>query len=122
MLNSAAAGRRQARQVVVAQAITAVVVALVCLAWGWPAALGAMIAGSGVALGSALMAWRTFRGTDATGAGTALFRLVIGLALKWMVIAGALFLALARLGLPPVPTLAGLSAALLASLLAYRIK
>ena len=34
----------------------------------------------------------------------------------------ALYLALARLGLPPLPLLAGLCAALVASLLAFRIK
>lgn len=121
MLNSAAAGRRQARQVVVAQSITAALVALAFLVAGVPSALGAGLAGAGVALGSALMAWRSFPG-DVIGAGAVLSRLFGGIALKWLVIAGALYLALARFELPPLPVLAGLSAALISSLLAYRIK
>ena len=121
MLNSAAAGRRQARQVVIAQAVVAALVALAFLVDGLPSAAGAGLAGAGVALGSALMAWRSFRG-DVIGAGAALSRLFGGIALKWLVIAGALYLALARFELPPLAVLAGLSAALISSLLAYRIK
>ena len=121
MLNSAAAGRRQARQVVVVQAITTVLVALAFLVDSLASAAGAGLAGAGVVLGSALMGWRSFRG-GVIGAGAVLMRLAGGIALKWLVIAGALYLALARFELPPLAVLAGLSAALISSLLAYRIK
>jgi F0F1-type ATP synthase assembly protein I len=121
VLNTLAAGRRQATRVLVAQATVTGVVALVFLVQGHRAALGALLGGGAVALGSALMAWRAFGG-GVTGAGTALFRLFGGLALKWLVIVGALYLALARFELPPVPVLAGLCAALVAFLLAFSIK
>ena len=55
-------------------------------------------------------------------AGVALLRLFGGLALKWLVIVGALYFALARWELPPLPLLAGLGAALAAFLLGFRIK
>lgn len=116
MLNSVAAGRRQAYRVLVAQAIATGLVALVFLAQDSRAAFGALLGGAAVALGSALMAWRAFGG-GVTGAGAMLLRIVGGLALKWLVIVGALYLALARLELPPVPLLAGLCAALAASLI-----
>lgn len=121
MLNSVAAGRRQAYRVVVAQATATGLVALVLLAQGPRAALGALLGGGAVVLGTALMAWRAFGG-GVTGAGTALFRVFGGLALKWLVIAGVLYLALARLELPPLPILAGLGAALAAFLLGFKIK
>lgn len=121
MLNSVAAGRRQAARVLLAQASATALVALVFLVQGPRAGLGALLGGGAVALGSALMAWRAFGG-GVTGAGAALFRLLGGLALKWLVIVGALWLALARLELPPVPVVAGLCAALVAFLLGFRIK
>ena len=121
MLNSVAAGRRQARSVVAYQAGVALAAALVFLVQGTDAALAALMGGGSVALGSALMAWRAFAG-GVDGAGMALMRLFGGLALKWLVVVAALYLALARLGLPPLPLVAGLCAALVASLLAFRIK
>lgn len=121
MLNSVAAGRRQARSLVVAQAAGALAAALVFLVQGVDAAVAAFMGGGAVALGSALMAWRAFRG-GVQGAGTALLGLAGGLALKWLVVVAVLYLALARLVLPPLPLLAGLCAALAASLLAFRIK
>jgi ATP synthase protein I len=121
VLNSVAAGRRQATRVLVAQAIATGVVALVFLAQEPRAALGALLGGGAVVLGSALMAWRAFGG-GVTGAGAALLRVFGGLALKWLVIVAVLYLALARLGLPPLPILAGLGAALAAFLLGFKIK
>ena len=121
MLNSVAAGRRQARSVVVFQALVTFAAALVFLAKGTDAALSALMGGGAVTAGSALMAWRAFAG-GVDGAGLALMRLFGGLALKWLVIVAALYLALARLALPPLPLLAGLCAALVAPLLAFRIK
>lgn len=121
MLNSVAAGRRQARSVVAYQALATVAAALVFLVQGTDAVLAALMGGGSVALGSALMAWRAFRG-GVSGAGMALMRLFGGLALKWLVVLAVLYFALARLGLSPLPLLAGLCAALVASLLAFRIK
>lgn len=121
MLNSVAAGRRQALQVVVIQAIVTAVLALAFLVQGWAAAGAALVGGLATTAGSALMGWRAFAGGVADP-GSALFRLFGGIALKWLVIVLVLYLGLARFGLPPLPLLAGLSATLVASLLAYRIK
>lgn len=121
MLNSVAAGRRQALQVVVIQAIVTAVLALAFLLQGWVAATAALVGGLATTAGSALMGWRAFAGGVADP-GTALFRLFGGIALKWLVIVLTLYLGLARFGLPPLPLLAGLGATLVASLLAYRIK
>lgn len=121
MLNTVAAGRRQAYRVLVAQAIATGLVALVFLAQGHRAALGALLGGGSVALGSALMAWRALGG-GVVGAGAALSRLFGGVALKWLVIVGALYLALARWELPPLSVIAGLGAALVATLLAFGFK
>ena len=121
MLNTLAAGRRQARRVLTAQAVATAGVALAFLIQGPGAALAALTGGAAVTLGSALMAWRTFGG-GVGGAGVALLRLFGGLALKWLVIVGALYLALARWELPPLPLLAGLGAALVAFLAAFSIK
>lgn len=121
MLNTLAAGRRQALTVLTAQSVATAGVALAFLVQGPGAALAALVGGGSVTLGSALMAWRTFGG-GVGGAGVALLRLFGGLALKWLVIVGALYLALARWELPPLPLFAGLGAALAAFLLGFRIK
>ena len=121
MLNSVAAGRRQALQVVVIQAIVTAVLALAFLVQGWAAAGAALVGGLATTAGSALMGWRAFAG-GVVDPGSALLRLFGGVALKWLVIVLVLYLGLARFGLPPLPLLAGLSATLVASLLAYRIK
>lgn len=121
MLNSVAAGRRQARSVVAYQGIATLAAALVFLVQGSDAAFAALLGGGAVTLGSLLMAWRAFRG-GVSGAGTVLMHLFGGLALKWLVVLAVLYVALARLGLPPLPLLAGLCAALVASLAAFRIK
>ena len=61
------------------------------------------------------------------GGTIALARVLGGLALKWLVIVTVLYIALARLGLPPLPLLAGVGAALVGFVLgglpsAFRIK
>jgi ATP synthase protein I len=116
-----AAGRRQAQRVVVFQTVVTLIAALVFLVQGERAALAALLGGGAVTLGSALMAWRAF-GAGVIGPGAALARLFGGLALKWLVIVGALYIALARFELPPLPLIAGLGAALVAYLMAFRIK
>ena len=89
MLNSAAEGWRQALRVVAFQAVATLLAAAACLLLGPRAALAALV-GGGVA-----------------GAGTALGRLLLGTALKWLVVAGGLYLAMALWRLPAVPALAG---------------
>lgn len=121
MLNSVAAGRRQARQIVVMQAAVTLGLASVFALQGWAHALAALLGGLSVVIGSALMGWRAFAG-DVAGPGVVLLRLAGGVALKWLVIVLSLYLGLARYGLPPTPLLVGLCAALVASLLAYRIE
>lgn len=111
MQNSLVAGRRTARRIVLAQALSVVLVAGGCLLLGPRAALSAAVGGGAVVLGSALMAWRSLGG-GVQGGIVALGRLLGGLALKWLVIVAALYIALARLGLPPMPLLAGAGAAL----------
>jgi F0F1-type ATP synthase assembly protein I len=96
-------------------------VALAFLLQGAQAALAAAIGGGAVALGSLVLAWRSMMG-PAYSAGLALSRMVSGLILKWFVVLGALYLSLARLGLPPLPLLAGLLAAMAASFLTHRTK
>ena len=106
MLNSAAAGWRLALRVAVFQAVATLLTALACLTIGPRAALAALAGGGGMALGSLLAAWGAFGGGVA-GAGTALVRLLLGTALKWLVVAVVLYLAMAVWRLPAVPVLAG---------------
>ena len=106
MLNSAAEGWRQALRVVAFQAAATLLTAAACLVLGPRAALAALVGGGAMALGSLLAAWGAFGGGVA-GAGTALGRLLLGTALKWVVVAGGLYLAMAVWRLPAVPALAG---------------
>ena len=121
MFNSLTANRRLAFRTVAVQAAVAMLVALAFLVQGEQAALAAAIGGGAVAFGSLLLAWRSMMG-PAYSAGLALARIVSGLVLKWFVVLGALYLSLARLGLPPLPLLAGLVATMAASFLTLRLK
>jgi len=116
MRNSMAAGRRLALRAVTLQAIVAIVVALGFWLVDGASALAAATGGGAVVAGSALFASRSFAGSP-QGAGIALARLLFGLLLKWCVVLGTLYIALARLHLPPLPLLAGAVAATLAFLL-----
>lgn len=106
MLNSAAEGWRQGLRVVAFQAVATLLAAAACLVLGPRAALAALVGGGAMVLGSLLAAWGAFGG-GVTGAGTALGRLLLGTALKWVVVAGGLYLAMAVWRLPAVPALAG---------------
>ena len=106
VLNSAAEGWRQALRVVAFQAVAALLAAAACLLLGPRAALAALVGGGAMVLGSLLAAWGAFGGGVA-GAGTALGRLLLGTALKWLVVAAGLYLAMAVWRLPAVPALAG---------------
>lgn len=106
MLNSAAAGRRLALRVVAFQAVATLLTAGACLTMGQHAALAALVGGGAMALGSLAAAWGAFGGGVA-GAGAALGRLLLGTAVKWVVVALGLYLAMATWRLPAVPALAG---------------
>lgn len=107
--NSMAANRRLALRAVAVQALVAAGVALAFLLQGGRSALAAAIGGGAVAVGSLLFAWRSLSAT-VPSAGLALAGLLAGIAAKWVVVLAALYLALAGLGLPPLPALAGVAA------------
>lgn len=106
MLNSAAAGWRLALRVAAYQAVATLLTAMACLTIGSRAAVAALAGGGAMALGGLVAAWGAFGGGVA-GAGTALGRLLLGTALKWVVVALVLYLAMAVWRLPAVPALAG---------------
>ena len=106
MLNSAAAGRRLALRVVAFQAAATLLTALACLMIGPRASLAALAGGGAMTLGSLAAAWGAFGG-GVVGAGTALGRLLLGTAVKWLVVVLGLYLAMAIWRLPAVPVLAG---------------
>ena len=116
MFNSLAANRRLAFRMVAVQAAVATLVALAFLASGPPASFAAAIGGGAVALGSLVLAWRSLPATPRS-AGWAVSRMVSGLLLKWFVVLGALYVAMAKLALPPIPLLVGLVAAMAAAFL-----
>lgn len=121
VLNSMAANRRLAFRMVAIQAAIAALVALAFLGQDARAALAAAIGGGAMVLGSLLLAWRSMMG-PAYSAGLALTRLAAGIVLKWFVVIGALYLALVRFGLPPLPLLAGLVGTMAASFLIHILK
>ena len=106
MLNSAAAGRRLTLRVVANQAVATLLTAVACLMIGSRDALAALAGGGAMTLGSLGAAWGAFGG-GVVGAGMALGRLLLGTAVKWLVVAVGLYLAMAVWRLPAVPVLAG---------------
>ena len=113
-------GRRLALRMVVFQAAATVLTALACLTLEPRAALAALVGGGGMTLGAALVAWITF-GNGVIGAGEALGRLLLGMALKWLVVIAALYLAMAVWRLPALPALAGAAVAVVANLFASKL-
>ncbi len=122
VFNSLSANRRLAFRMVAVQCGVAMLVALAyLLAQSGREALAAAIGGGSVAVGSLVLAWRSLP-PAAASAGMALSRLVSGLLLKWFVVLGALYLALAKLQLPPLPLLVGLVVVMMASFLTLNSK
>jgi F0F1-type ATP synthase assembly protein I len=119
VLNSAAAGRRLGLRVVATQAIATLLMALACLTIGPRAALAALAGGGAMTLGSLAAAWGAFGG-GVVGGGMALGRLLLGTAVKWLVVAAGLYLAMAVWRLPAVPALAGAAIAAVAFMFAAR--
>jgi len=120
VLNNLASGRRLALRMILLQLAVAVAVGLTFLTQGrreaWAAAAGAAL----VALGTALLAWRTFTGLG--GGGMTLWRVASGIVLKWIVIFGGLIAILGQWKLPPLAAITGLVAAYAINLLAFRFK
>jgi ATP synthase protein I len=122
VFNSLAADRRLAFRMVAAQLVVAMLVALAFyFAQGGREALAAAIGGGAVALGSLVLALRSLPSTPKS-AGWALSRMVSGLLLKWFVVIGALYLAMAKLHLPPLPMIVALAVAMVASFLTLNSK
>jgi F0F1-type ATP synthase assembly protein I len=116
VLNSLAANRRLAYRMVAVQAVVAMLVALAFLvAQGNKEALAAAIGGGAAALGSLVLAWRSLPSTPKS-AGWSISRMVSGLVLKWVVVLGVLFVAMAKLAMPPLPLVVGLAATAMAAL------
>ncbi len=114
-----ATGRRAAlRAVAIQAAVTLLVAAGILLSagprQGLAAAAGgiAMLAGNGLAAVVAL-------GGGIQPAGAAYARLLLGTLGKWVVVMAVLAVAWGPLRLPPLPTLAGLAAGMLAYLLVF---
>ena len=121
-MNSLAANRRLAYRMVAAQFVVAMLVALAFFfAQGEREALAAAIGGGSVAAGSLVLAWRSLP-PAAASAGLALSRMVSGLLLKWFVVLGAAYFAMAKLQLPPPPLIVGMIAAMAASFLTLNSK
>jgi len=116
MQNSIAAGRRLALRVVCAQLGATVLVAVGFLLEGWRAGLAALSGGGVVAIATGVLALRMFA-TGPAGAGTVFARLIIGNLLKWSVIALGLYLVMVKAGLPGLPVMCGVIAALVPQLL-----
>ena len=115
-MNSLAANRRLAYRMVAVQAVVAMLVALAFLvAQGNKEALAAAIGGGAAALGSLVLAWRSLPSTPKS-AGWSISRMVSGLVLKWVVVLGVLFVAMAKLAMPPLPLVVGLAAGVMSAL------
>ena len=122
MSNSIAAGRRLAQRATAWQAVATVLVALAFLPKGLSWLLAGLAGGGAVTLAAWIAAKVAFGGGVAPAAGTAFARLLVGLALKWLLVLVAVAIALAVFRLPGLPLMAGIMAATLALVLANSIR
>jgi hypothetical protein len=120
VLNSLASGRRLALRIVLLQLAVAALVGIAFLTQGLRDALAGAAGAAIVALGTALLAARTFAGLG--GGGMTMGRLLVGMVLKWMAIIGGLIIILGQYKLPPLAAITGLVAAYAINLLAFRFK
>ena len=116
MHDPVAAGRRSARRALAVQALAALLVALAFLLQGPSQALAAAVGGGAMLIGNALAAG-TALGGGIQPARAAFARLVLGTLAKWAVVMGVLVFAFGVWRLPPLPTLVGVMAGVLAYLL-----
>ena len=105
MLNSVAAGRRQAGRAIAWQVAATLLVALACLWQGPRWSVAALVGGGAVVLAGWFSA-RIALGGGVAAAAPALARLVAGVLAKWLVLVAALVLGVVAFGLPPLPMLA----------------
>jgi ATP synthase protein I len=116
MQNSIAAGRRLAFRVVCAQIGATALVATGFALADWRSGLAALCGGTVVATATAVLALRLL-GAGPAAAGIVFARLIVGNLLKWGVIAIGLYLTMVKAGLPGLPVMCGVIAALLPQLL-----
>jgi F0F1-type ATP synthase assembly protein I len=110
-MSAPARGFRLVVRVVFLQAACAAVAASLMLAFkGSHAGMSALAGGFIIAVGSAVFGWRAFA-PGVAGAATLNTAMFTGVALKWLWIMLALYVALARLKLEAIPLLIGLLAA-----------
>src|ERR1051325_3013574 len=100
------------------QLATAAIVGLAFLTQGYRDAIAAAAGAALVALGTALLASRTFAGLG--GGGMTMGRMVSGMVLKWIAIAGGRMVILGQYRLPPLAAITGLVASYAINLLAFR--
>lgn len=86
------------------------------VAWvtGRPGAIGFLAGAIVVALGHAIFGWRTVLRSPVVSAGRAFGRMIVGAALKWLVIGAGLVFSMTAAGWPAGFVLGGALAALLA--------
>ena len=121
VLNSLAANRRLVFRVASAQVLVATGLAgLYALLQGVRPGLAAAVGGLAIALGTLVMGWASLSRAG-TSPGAALGRLLFGIVFRWVVVIGALLLALAPFGLPPLPLLAGLVGTLAVTVLIHKL-
>lgn len=120
VLNSLASGRRLALRLLLWQLFVAVIVGLAFATQGRREAIAAMAGAMIVVAGTALLSVRVFG--QVTGAGIALWRLLTGMVLKWMVIIGGMIAIMFQYKLPPLAAITGLVVAYAVNLLAFRFK
>ena len=116
MQNSIAAGRRLAIRVVCAQLGVTVLVAAGFAFADWRSGVAALCGGSVVAAATSVLALRMFAAGPAS-AGMVFARMIVGNMLKWGVIAIGLYLTMVKAGLPGLPVMCGVIAALVPQLL-----
>lgn len=115
MQNSIAAGRRLALRVVCVQLGFAALVGTGFLFESARAAVAALSGGCVIAAATGILALRLFAPGPGSAA-TVFGRLIIGNLLKWGVVAVGLYLTMVKAGLPALPVMCGVIAALVPQL------
>lgn len=113
MLNSPDSGRHVAVRMLTWQLLATALLALVWLLSGPSSAMAAAVGGGALALGNWLASRLALRG-QAPGAGLALAGVLLGTALKWVLVLVVAWLAVARFRLPAAALLSGVVVAVLA--------
>lgn len=113
MLNSLASGRQVAMRTLVWQLLATALVAALWLLAGPKAAMAAGLGGASLALGNWLASRLALTG-QAPGAGSALAGVLLGTALKWVLVLGTASVVVAVLGWPAAALLCGVVVTVLA--------